>query len=179
MADENKSPVDKSPVDQLLDLFVYAPLGLALTARDQLPQLIERGRKQVTQQTTLAKMMGQYAVKEGEKEIRKRVDRMTQPPAPSRPAADTTAAKTQRTAASPTAGNGKASIAEDAPAPEPKPSGDHLAIPGYDALSASQVVQRLPGLSGEELAAVRAYEEATRGRRTILTKIGQLQSESS
>lgn len=177
MGDENKTPVD-----QLLDLFVYAPLGLALTARDQLPQLIERGRSQVTQQTTLAKMMGQFAVKEGEKEIRKRVERMTQPKSP----APTTAspAPDASESASPTASepattsapatNGKAAIPE-----EPKPTGDHLAIPGYDTLSASQVVQRLPGLSDEELAAVRAYEETTRGRRTILTKIGQLQSESS
>jgi hypothetical protein len=51
-----------------------------------------------------------------------------------------------------------------------------LAIPGYDSLSASQVVQRLGGLSSEELEAVRQYESTTRGRRTILSKIAQLQS---
>jgi hypothetical protein len=49
-----------------------------------------------------------------------------------------------------------------------------LAIPGYDALSASQVVERLAGLSGEELAAVRHYETGHRRRRTILGKIEQL-----
>ncbi len=51
-----------------------------------------------------------------------------------------------------------------------------LAIPGYDSLSASQVVQRLAGLSGTELEAVRAYETAGRGRRTILAKASQLQA---
>jgi hypothetical protein len=51
---------------------------------------------------------------------------------------------------------------------------DRLAIPGYDALSASQVVERLAGLSGEELAAVRQYEAGNRRRRTILGKIEQL-----
>jgi hypothetical protein len=51
-----------------------------------------------------------------------------------------------------------------------------LAIPGYASLSASQVVQRLAGLSGEELAAVGAYEASNRGRRTILARITQLQS---
>ena len=56
------------------------------------------------------------------------------------------------------------------------PLGSDLAIPGYDALSASQVVQRLAGLSPEELEDVRAYELHTRGRRTILNKIAQLQS---
>jgi len=51
---------------------------------------------------------------------------------------------------------------------------DTLAIPGYDALSASQVVERLAGLSGDELAAVRDYETGHRRRRTILGKIEQL-----
>ena len=171
MADDNKNPVD-----QLLDLFVYAPLGLALTARDQLPSLIEKGRAQVTQQTTLAKMMGQFAVKEGEKEIRRRVEQMAARPEPAPAAPSAPAPAPAPEAAAPTT-NGKA--APPAAPAEPKPTGEHLAIPGYDTLSASQVVQRLPGLSNEELAAVRAYEESTRGRRTILTKIGQLQAESS
>lgn len=56
------------------------------------------------------------------------------------------------------------------------PGPGSLAIPGYDSLSASQVVQRLAGLSVEELQAVRDYESATRGRRTILARISQLQA---
>ncbi|MDQ1468206.1 MAG: hypothetical protein QOH10_2621 [Actinomycetota bacterium] len=51
---------------------------------------------------------------------------------------------------------------------------ERLAIPGYDALSASQVVERLAGLGREELAAVRDYEAGHRRRRTILGKIEQL-----
>jgi hypothetical protein len=54
-----------------------------------------------------------------------------------------------------------------------------LAIPEYDTLSASQVVQRLAGLAVEELEAVRDYEAGTRGRRTILSKIAQLQQSDS
>jgi HEAT repeat protein len=49
-----------------------------------------------------------------------------------------------------------------------------LPIPGYDALSASQVVERLLGLAPEELDAVHAYEASHRQRRTILGKIEQL-----
>jgi hypothetical protein len=49
-----------------------------------------------------------------------------------------------------------------------------LPIPGYDALSASQVVERLVGLAPEELDAVHEYEAAHRQRRTILGKIEQL-----
>jgi hypothetical protein len=49
-----------------------------------------------------------------------------------------------------------------------------LPIPGYDALSASQVVERLVGLAPDELDAVHEYEAAHRRRRTILGKIEQL-----
>ena len=52
-----------------------------------------------------------------------------------------------------------------------------LSIPGFDTLSASQVVQRLDGLSREELVSVRAYETSTRGRRTILNRVDQLLEE--
>jgi len=60
----------------------------------------------------------------------------------------------------------------------PGPRVESLAIPGYDTLSASQVVQRLGGLSAEELEAVRAYEESGRKRKTILARVQQLQSGS-
>jgi hypothetical protein len=51
---------------------------------------------------------------------------------------------------------------------------DGLAIPGYDALSAGQVVARLSGLDPEQLAAVQRYESTHRRRQTILGKIDQL-----
>ena len=50
-----------------------------------------------------------------------------------------------------------------------------LAIPDYDGLSASQVVNRLAGLSPVELENVQLYEAAHRGRKTILSKVAQLQ----
>jgi hypothetical protein len=54
-----------------------------------------------------------------------------------------------------------------------KPRAADLPIPGYDTLSASQVVPRLDALLPNELEAVRAYETAHRGRRTILNRIAQ------
>jgi hypothetical protein len=59
-----------------------------------------------------------------------------------------------------------------APLGELRASG--LAIPSYDSLSATQVVERLAGLSREEVAAVAAYEAATRRRRTVLVRAQQL-----
>ena len=55
-----------------------------------------------------------------------------------------------------------------------RPEVASLAIPGYDTLAASQVVQRLGSLDPAELEAVRRYESGTRGRRTILHRIAQL-----
>jgi hypothetical protein len=60
-----------------------------------------------------------------------------------------------------------------------RPEAASLPIPGYDALSASQVVQRLPALSADELEAVRTYESSGRGRKTILHRVAQLQSGAS
>jgi len=61
----------KSPAERALDLFVYAPLGLALSARDLLPDLVEKGRKQLTGQVSSARFVGQFAVKQGSKQANK------------------------------------------------------------------------------------------------------------
>jgi hypothetical protein len=61
------------------------------------------------------------------------------------------------------------------PAHDPRqPAGEHLPIDEYESLAASQVVARLPTLTSSELEAVRSFESAHRGRRTILGKIDQL-----
>lgn len=187
----------KSPIDNVVELALYAPLGLALTARDHLPDLIARGRQQVTSQVMLARMMGQFAVKEGEKDLRKRVEGLSKTlgdlgllPEPNRPAPAPTPATAPGTVPTPppevevdlaeSNGSTNGSAAANAPAGEiPARSRAELSIPGYDTLSASQVVQRLGGLSADELEDVRDYEAGTRGRRTILSKIAQLQSPST
>jgi hypothetical protein len=68
---------------------------------------------------------------------------------------------------------------DSAPAPlrpQSGPDAEELAIPDYDSLAASQVLPRLEGLTPAELEAVRGYEAAHRGRRTILGRIGQIQN---
>lgn len=66
--------------------------------------------------------------------------------------------------------------AEEAPALD-APDVGSLAIPDYDSLAASQVVPRLASLDGAELSDVGAYEQAHRGRRTILNRVRQLQGD--
>jgi hypothetical protein len=210
----------KSPIDQVLDLVVYAPVGIALTAREELPRMIEKGRQRISGQVTLARMLGQLAVAQGQHEASKvarqagdalvglgilRGDSVGTP-APGGRVGDPSAARPGEAAApwppdagsslrpdagsslrpdagaeppaSPVGGSGPANGSAPAPGGEAPSSGD-LAIPGYDSLSASQVVQRLAGLDSAELEAVRAYEASTRGRRTILNRIAQLQTGAS
>jgi hypothetical protein len=154
----------------MLDLFVYAPLGLLMNLDEVVPELVEKGHQQVN----MARMFGQFAVRTGTKEARKRVEQAQEqvglrPPAGNGPA--------PARATRPLPASSTVTTAEPAaPLAPASPGADELGIPDYDALSASQVVPRLAGLAGEELDAVRRYEAANRGRKTILSKIAQLQS---
>jgi hypothetical protein len=176
-----------SPSERALDLLVYGPLGLALYMRDTVPTFLKvfvaRGRSEIDQrrrkverQVSSARSLGEMALSFGGPKVRRRVEEglrearslaeqafaglvvpgdgsSATPPAPKESAAPaTTAAETEAR---------RREVAA-------------LPIPDYDELSASQVVERLEGLPPPELAAVRAYEQAHRGRRTILFKIDQL-----
>lgn len=165
---------NKTPVDQALDLFVYAPLGLALSVRDEVPRLAERGKQQLDAQLTMARLIGKFAVGEAGRRLHDLTTPQRSGPGirrqdagfPDRNGEAPVVVATPRTT---TRSNGNG----------PRPTAESLAIHGYDALAASQVVPRLAGLSSEELEAVRAYEVATRHRKTILNRVDQLQSDLS
>lgn len=166
------SPRDE-PGEQLLDLLVYAPLGLLLEARDLVPKLAAKGRQRMGGQVTVARMIGEMAVRQGQRRAESVLKRLREEPS------EAGAGHPDGDAAQETNGQ-RSAVAEPVgptpPAGEPAPAPDAaaLAIPGYGTLSASQVVPRLEGLTRSELDAVRAYEAATRGRKTVLTRIDQL-----
>ena len=225
----------KSPVEQWFEVFVYAPLGFALDARQLFPRFVDRGRNQVV----LAKVIGKYAVEHGSKQVngylgqsqtqvaavlqtlgvlpeedeprdtadvdafeadvvvfgapaarkapakRAPARRPAKPSTPPTDSADPAPTDPTPTDSGPTdepvVDPGIDPGADVAPEsvvgpPVAVPAAGELAIPDYDNLSASQVVPRLEGLSSDELEAVRRYEAAERGRKTILGKIAQLQS---
>ncbi|MCU1379982.1 MAG: hypothetical protein JWN29_2965 [Acidimicrobiales bacterium] len=146
---------DRRPLDLALEAFVYVPVGLAVSAKELLPELARRGRERLTGQVTQARMIGEFAVHQGQAQAGKAFARARE--------------------------DAEGRLAE-APGPRPAtsgPGGSDLAIPGYDSLSASQVLPRLEGLAADELEAVRAYEAAHRGRKTILGRVAQLQSQSA
>ena len=161
-----------TPLDRLVELLVYAPVGVALTIKDDLGTVVERGRRAVVPQVQVARFMGRLAVAQVTRAagdlVEEAVGRVAHTPAATHAG---TAPTETAVPAEPPRGNG----AFAAP-PGGGPDEDQLSIPGYDSLSAAQVVQRLGALADGELDAVRAYEEAHRGRRTILCKIEQLQA---
>ena len=198
-------PLDRL-VNGLLDTFVYAPLGLALLAKDEIPKLAAQGRKRVEAQAGVARMVGQMAVAQGRRQVRTVSDRLTAPRDPGSEASPATVrSDTGRSVPVRDLGDERlpvpqpetlpdtapeTAVATDSPIQPPPtvppstargsgaPTAADLPIPGYDSLSASQVVQRLPGLSPEELEAVRAYEQTGRARKTVLLRVAQLRAAS-
>lgn len=157
------------PFDSALDLLVYVPVGLALTAAEELPKLAAKGRSRVEPQIGMARVVGQYAVAQGRKQLEKRwSSAVGSQPEPAAPAPDPDISYEDMAGVNGSTFDGQVDH-DGSPAP------GELAIPGYDSLSASQVVQRLAALSQAELAAVGAYEQAHRARRTILNRVAQLQ----
>lgn len=169
----------RTPLDTVLDLTVFAPIGLAVSARRVLPVLAAEGRERVESQLTTARLLGELAVRQGKVEAEKAVARVTTQLTRTGWWGSAGEQEQERPPARHTAPAGARRPEPTVPTPTPgPPPGDPagLAIPGYDSLSASQVVPRLEGLTADELEAVRHYESASRRRKTILNRVAQLQA---
>lgn len=174
--DKGSRPHHAAP--NLADALLYGPLGLVLEARTLMPRLVERGRNQVA----LARMMGSFAVRKGSEDLAAvtmavsdrlvgiaRGSGLVPPADPPSPQTPVTAAAGQQRPAAPR-------VSAEAAAAAVGIEVTDLAIPGYDLLSASQVVPRLDSLTPDELTLVGRYEAGTRGRKTILSKVAQLRA---
>ncbi len=135
---------DDDLAERLLDLVVYAPLGLALEAKDLLPKLAERGRGQVA----LTRLAGTVAARQGQHEAEKLVDDI-------------------RATISSFLG-----LDHDEPAAAPE-ADDDLPIPGYATMTAVDIIPRLADLEADELDAIETFERANRARVTVLNRIAQ------
>ena len=177
---------NENHLERAVELLVYAPIGLAMFAKDTVPTFLKmfvaRGQTEVTHRRKTAetqagqyKTIGQMAVKYGGPEVKRQAEAAAG--TVRKRAEETIAGIAAATAAPPvTISQPKAApttngSAERAAPPE---SSDALAIPDYDLLSAPQVIDRLEGLTRPDLLAVQAYEAAHRARTTILGKITQL-----
>jgi hypothetical protein len=178
--------------DKALEYLVYAPIGFALYLRDTAPSFLKvfvaRGRsvlddqrKSVGGQLGNARAVGEFATTRGGPQISRIVtDGLLKVRERTEEAIDAVNTLLGKTGAPPGATTPSSPAGTtDRPAPAtatgaPAGTGRHLAIPDYDELSASQVVEHLDGLSRTDLDAIREYETEHRARNTVLGKIEQL-----
>jgi hypothetical protein len=167
-APEQPAP-EQNPLRRTLDLLVFAPVGMALTALEDLPGLIAKGRDRVETEVSNARVVGKFVVDRGVRQLAQRLG--------AQPGDDEAAqggAEADANHAAPATPDGAA----PSPArPAPDPADGVLveeALEGYDTLSASQVVRRLESLQPDQLRAVHRHEASHRNRRTILTRTSQL-----
>jgi hypothetical protein len=180
-------PGPEAPAERLLDLLVYAPVGLALSVVEAVPDLVRKGRERLGPQVGVARTVGQFAVRQGYRQfLGYATSRGAFPFGGAQPAktyTTYTADAPGRDGAGAVDGHAvQAQTIEALPARPGAPMREvptglapaNLAIPSYDSLSATQVVERLAGLSRDEIQAVAAYEAATRRRKTVLSRAEQL-----
>jgi hypothetical protein len=193
MADPQDEQGDGQTLNErLLDLLVYAPVGAAVSLVEEFPSLAARGRDRLGVRVSSARAVGQFVVQAGHDEMKRRSERLFTRGAPPTSGRATSGSTGERPSGAGPVGPSTAPASEAVPVVSPPsapnrsvPSNGHvpavttLSIPGFDTLSASQVVQRLDGLNRSELVSVRAYEASNRGRRTILSRVDQLLDERS
>jgi len=170
---------------EVLDRLVFQPIGLLSAVLKALPNAAEEGRRVVEGPMQTAKFVGdmaagvvkaRYGAQLGEMEARFRgvrdvVEHTTDSvikeararvsdTMPGRPRGDRNEERSSATKGT------------DPEAPsEPLSVGG---IPGFDGLTAAEVMARLDDLSDAQLAEVESYELAHRRRRTVLAKISKL-----
>jgi hypothetical protein len=171
------------PTERILDLFLYAPVGLALSVVEAVPELVRKGRERFGPQVNVARTVGQFAVRQGYRQfLAYGTSRGAFPFRGAEPAKTYAVYSAEAPQPDGRSLDGQAMQALPAQAQAAEPAKEaptgltaaDLAIPSYDSLSATQVVERLAGLSQDEIRAVAAYEAATRRRKTVLSRAEQL-----
>ena len=139
--------------EQLLDLLLYAPIGLLLEAKDLIPKLADRGRGQVA----LTRLAGKVA---GNREH-----------------TDPALLFRQLLSAAGTAMNSMTADKSEDDLDDHQDFGDDdagLPIENYNTFSAPQLLQKLEALDQGQLDTILAYELTHRDRQTVTNRIRQL-----
>lgn len=173
MADDEET----SPVDQLVDLFVYAPVGLLYEYDEIIPRLVRRGKSQVQ----LARVIGKMATSRGGTDsfnvlaeglatmVARRITEIGASIGLAPPSPDDGGGTEATGTAGPPPPTLEAEIGDGAD-DEDRP----LPIAGYDELTAREIVGLLDELDDDQLARIRVHEAANRGRKTVLGKLDRL-----
>lgn len=193
-------PPSSNPLDQLVELFVYAPVGLLYEYPEVIPKLVKRGRSQVQLARLLAQMAANQARAGGGGSGRPAgmapLDTLAAVLAPglgeaagaacnvlARLVTDLGAAvglapqqASPEQAPHGTAAPGGEPVAERPAEPmdDAAVGSSPLPIAGYDSLTAREVIALLGDLTPDQRRRVRLHEQSHRGRRTILARLDQL-----
>ncbi len=151
---------ERRPIDQLVDLFVYAPVGLVYEYQDVLPKLIKRGKSQVQ----IAKLLGTMAAKQGQKTVEGRIDGAFDVASSSVAQGITDVGARVGLAPDTAARRVTVSAADDRPLP----------IAGYDNLTAKQILALVADLDADQRTRVESYEASHKERKTVLAKLRSL-----
>ena len=151
---------DENLSEQLLDLLLYAPIGLLLEAKDLIPKLADRGRGQVA----LTQLAGKVVTNRGRHETGPLFRQILEAAG----------------AAFGSMTTDEHELSDDLELTDY--SGDRvepgddalLAISDYNTFSTPQLLPELEALSREQLNEVLAYEQAHRNRTTVTNRIKQL-----
>lgn len=184
---ESQNETDLPDLEQLVELLVYAPIGLLYEYQTVLPQLIKRGKSQVQ----LAKVLGQFALKERSRQANTQSSQVVENAigaaatlitevgaavglAPQRASADPGSQRSSVNAESGTEPAESADRADSGDGASSSRTAVRLPIAGYDELKAKAIIELLDDLTESQLERVRQYESDNRGRKTVLAKIERL-----
>lgn len=169
-----------STLKDVIETGIFAVAGMVSEVQESLPRIVEKGRASLEPKFSVARFIGEFAVKGAESEFRKKSsvfteqmtdfvssflssfvessDDKTFDDSVTRPSEGPVATKT-----SPKVRDSSKVAAES--------SASRLPISGYTTLSAQQVIARLSSLSSSELETVYNFEVAHRNRSSILRAI--------
>ena len=168
---------EQDPIDQLVDLFVYAPIGLLYEYDEVMERLVKRGKSQVQ----LARVVGQLAVS-GRRAAGDATDMAE--------VATTVVSKVATEIGSLLGLAAEPSSEDDTPPPPPPgrsqpeappppapaelPGATVLPIANYDELKAKEIIPLLDSLSADQRSVIRSHEGEHRARKTVLAKLDRL-----
>jgi len=66
---ESAEHTQRNPLRRTLDLCVFAPVGLAVTVVEDLPDLISKGRRRVELELGNARVVGRFVVNKGQRRV--------------------------------------------------------------------------------------------------------------
>jgi len=181
------SEAEKDPIEQAVELLLYAPVGLLYEYQNVVPQLVKRGKSQVQ----LARLIGKMAMDRQTGGVDESIERAVEGAigiaaqaitdfgaaiglAPTEDDAGHSSAKT------PAANDAiEADLASESKKSTTKPvtskavseKKNQLPIARYDELKAKEIIPLLADLKPAQRERIAAHERSNRARKTILAKI--------